>query len=585
MNEMSQEASRAVKGALFIKIIFVIGICLAVYVPAMRGGFVWDDDAMLVHNLVLRENGLYKCWFTTQQSNYWPITWTSYWLEHKLWGLWPRGYHITNVLVHIICSLLIWRVLVRLKAPAAFAAAIIFAVHPVNVESVAWITQRKTVLATMFFLMSLLCYLWFGSGGKKSFYLLAVVLFVFAMLSKGSVVGAPVIILLCVWWLQGKIIKKDVLHSVPFFAVSAAMSAVEIWFQYFRTIGQSEVRSDSFAGRLAGAGAAVWFYVYKAILPTGLSPVYPRWVISPVSWVWYVPVVMLAAIFLTGWLRRHTWGRGLLFAAGYYVMMLAPMLGFFDIFFMRYSFVADHYQYSSIAGLAGFAAAVCYSFFGKFGARGINFAKAVLVLVLAVFSILSWRQCHIYKNNETFWNYVLQKRPDYWLAYGNLGYTYLDLGRWREAAEAYEQEVKVRPDDAEAYSNLGYAYRQIGRQAKAIEAYEQAAKAGPDRAEIYNNLGIAYSEGGQQAKAIEAFKLAIKISPDYADAHNNLGAAYLRLEQWTEAIEACKKAVKLKADFAEAHSNLGAAYFGIGDREAAEKQYEISKGLKGILPK
>jgi hypothetical protein len=532
-------------GRQLTKIILVIGLCLTVYVPAMRAGFAWDDDAMLVHNLVLRENGLYKCWFTTQQSNYWPITWTSYWLENKLWGLRPGGYHITNIFIHIICSLLVWYILVRLKVPAAFAAAIIFAAHPVNVESVAWITQRKTILAMMFFLLSLLCYLRFDSNGRKYFYLPAVALFAAAMLSKGSVAAAPVVILLCVWWLREKITKKDILRSVPFFAVSAVMSVVEIWFQYFRAMGQSEVRGDSFSARLAGAGAAVWFYVYKAIFPTGLIIVYPRWVIDPACWAWYVPVVMLAGVFLAGWRRRHSWGRGLLFAAGYYAVMLAPMLGFFDIYFMRYSFVADHYQYSSIAGLTGFAAAVCYSFFSRFGTRGVNFAKAVLVLVLLIFSALSWRQCHIYKDNETLWTDMLQKRPGYWLAYNNLGYTYLELGRWKEATEAYKQEVKVRPDDAEAYCNLGFAYRQMGRQAETIEAYEQAGKVGSDNAEVYNNIGVAYSETGQQTKAIEAFKHAIKISPD----------------------------------FAEAHLNLGFAYLGIGDNASAEKQYEILKRL------
>ena len=326
MNKTSQRPESKTK--LAAGVIFIVLVCLIAYIPAIRGGFVWDDDAMLTKSIVLKEDGLYKCWFTTQQPNYWPITWTSYWLEHKLWKLKPAGYHITNILIHTACALLIWRILVQLNIPAAFAAAIIFAVHPVNVESVAWIAQRKTILAMLFFLLSLFYYLRLDRTGKKLFYALSATLFILAMLSKGSVVSLPVVILLCVWWLRGTISKRDIIRSMPFFAVSAAMSVVEIWFQYNRAISADVVRTDSFLSRLAGACWAVWFYLYKAVLPINLTFIYPRWKIDPANPVSYVPGLLLIVLLAMAWRYRRSWGKPVFFALSFYIVMLLPCLAF-----------------------------------------------------------------------------------------------------------------------------------------------------------------------------------------------------------------------------------------------------------------
>jgi len=407
--------------ALLLKTLLVVSVCLAVYIPAIRSGFVWDDDSMLTGNIVLDENGLYQSWFTAKQGNYWPITWSSYWLEHKLWELKPAGYHITNILIHLACTLLIWRILVQLNVPAAFAAALIFAVHPVNVESVAWIAQRKTVLAMLFFLLAIFYYLRFDQTGKRVFYVLSVTLFILAMLSKGSVVGLPVVILLCIWWLHKTIARRDILRSTPFFVVSAVMSAVEIWFQYNRAIGEDVVRSDSFLSRLAGAGWAVWFYLYKAVLPIHLTFIYPRWKIDPTNWVSYVPGLLLVILLALAWRHRRSWGRSVFFALSFYVVMLLPVLGFFNIYFMRYSLVADHYQYVSIAGLTAFVLAVFYCILNRLGDFGNKIAKTIAVLLMAIFAILSWQQCYIYTNIETLWLDTLQKVPNSWIAHNEIG--------------------------------------------------------------------------------------------------------------------------------------------------------------------
>jgi hypothetical protein len=344
--------SRPAAGAFLI-----LGTVLLLYLPAMRSGFVWDDDAMLTDNIVLKPHGLYNSWLTTEQPNYWPVTWTSYWLEHRIWKLNPAGYHLTNILIHALCALLIWRILKRMNIPAALPSAMIFAVHPVNVESVAWIAQRKTILAMLFFLMSLLLYLKSEERPSRGLYGASVLAFVLAVLSKGSIVALPVVLLLYAWWRRGKIRRPDVIRSLPFFVISAAMSFVEIWFQYHKSIGADIVRADSLLARLAGAGTAVWFYLSKAFVPIHLMFIYPRWQIDPAKWFFWIPDAALVIVFGVCWRFRHRWGKDILFALGAYIALLLPVLGFFNIYFMKYSLVADHYQYASIISVIALAGA------------------------------------------------------------------------------------------------------------------------------------------------------------------------------------------------------------------------------------
>jgi Tfp pilus assembly protein PilF len=505
--------------------VLVVLVCLVTYAPAFRGGFVWDDDSMLTKNIVLKEHGLYQSWFTAKQGNYWPITWTSYWLEHKLWGLNPAGYHITNILIHTACALLIWRILVQLNIPTAFAAAFIFAVHPVNVESVAWLAQRKTVLAMLFFLLSLFYYLRFDQTGRRIFYALSVTLFVLAMLSKGSVVGLPVVILLCIWWLRGTIKRQDILRSIPFFVVSAAMSAVELWFQHNRAIGPILVRSDSFLSRLAGAGWAVWFYLYKAVLPIHLTFIYPRWKIDPADWVSYVPGLLLVVLLALAWRYRRSWGKPVLFTLVYYVAMLLPVLGFFNIYFMRYSFVADHYQYVSMAGFIAFVSAVFYCVSNRFGYFGNKITGTIAVLLAVILLVFNWQRCITYRDSEILWRDTLGKNPDCSMAYHNLGLVLQSQGRLDETLDCYKKSLQLEPDSPETHNDLGCFLGQQGKYDEAIEHLRLAVKLEPYHAEIHNNLGLALFMRGRVDEAISHFRRAVEIEPDYADARQNLAAA------------------------------------------------------------
>jgi hypothetical protein len=359
--------SRLSRGALGAALI--LGLVAVVYFPAVKGGFVWDDDSMLTRNIVLQPGGLQRSWFTTDQPNYWPITWTSYWIEHKLWGMNPTGYHLTNILIHALSAILAWRILRRLRVPWPLPVALVFAVHPVAVESVAWISQRKTILAMLFFLVALLAYLRFEESGNRRLYGWALAAFILALLSKGSVVGLPVVLVLCAWWRRGRIERLDIVRSLPFFAASAVMSGVEIWFQVHRSIGPDVVRGGGLLARAAGAGTAVWFYILKTLWPARLIFVYPRWQIDPATWFAWIPDLALIVLAVLSWRFRSSWGKPVLFVLGYSLAMLFPILGFFNVYFMRYSLVADHYQYVSMIGTIALVAAAVDGLAARLGER------------------------------------------------------------------------------------------------------------------------------------------------------------------------------------------------------------------------
>ncbi len=318
----------------------VLAVFLA-YQPAWHGRFVWDDDTHLLNNPVIhRPDGLTQAWLSGDYLNYWPVTFTVYWLEYNAWGLDPLGYHLVNIALHALSALLVWQVLERLRIPGALLAAALFALHPVNVESVAWISQLKNVLSLSLGLLSMLFYLRHERDGGWWRLAASVGLFVLSALAKGMLLTLPAVLLACAWWQRGRIGRRDLLRVVPFLLIAALMVCVEVSRQH-AGMGNTVVRSDGLLGRAAVAGCAVWFYFWKVIWPANLLFVYPRWNISQRDLWAYLPGVLLAAILAIAWWRRRTWGRPLVMLIVCYVALLLPILGFADIIFMQYSLVAD----------------------------------------------------------------------------------------------------------------------------------------------------------------------------------------------------------------------------------------------------
>lgn len=564
----------------------ILLVTLVVYIPAMRGGFVWNDEEVgsLTKNIVLEDNGLYRVWFTTESVNYWPVIWTSYWLEYQFWGLNPIGYHIVNVLLHAICALLIWRILLRLNIPGAWLAALVFAIHPVNVESVAWITQRKNILSLLFFMVALLWYLRFADGRRRAWYWAAVASFLLAMLSKGAAVTLPVVLLICTWWRHGTITRRDVLRSLPFFAVALLMSGVEVWFQYARAIGEDVVRDDTFPARLAGAGWTVWFYLYKAVLPIGLSFIYPRWEIDPANWLSYLPNLALLVLLGLCWRYRRGWGRPVLFALGFYVVTLGPVLGFLNIYFMRYSFVADHYQYLSIIGIIALVVGTVGTILKRLQPEGVWPARALATLAVVVLGLLTWQQAGIYKNSETLWRDTLRKNPDAWMAHSNLGNLLASRHKLDEAISHYHQALRRAPDNNEVHNNMGSALALQGKTNEAIRHYRQALRIKPDYADAHNNLGLALLSLGKPGEAIGYFRQAVKITPEFARAHLNLGNALIARQRPDEAIDSYRQALELDPTCPTTHYNLGATLALQGKSDEAIDHFRQALLLKPDYP-
>ncbi len=564
----------------------IILITFIVYIPAMRGGFVWDDDSFLTNNpLIKADDGLYRFWFTTEAPDYFPLTSSTLWLEWRIWGMNAFGYHVVNILLHILSSLLIWLILKRLKIPGAWLAALIFAIHPVNVESVAWITQRKSTLPMAFYLLSIFLYLKFEETGLRRTYGFSLGSFLLALLSKTSVVMGPFVLLGCAWWQRGKITIKDMIRSIPFFVLSGFLSLTTIWFQYNRSIGDDIVRTDGFLSRLAGAGWAVWFYLYKAILPLKLSFVYPRWSIDASSFVSFIPGLFLVVLIVLFWWYRKSWGRPFLFGLGYFIVVLFPVLGFFNIYFMRYSLVADHWQYQSIIGIIALITGVGWHLFAGRPEKTRQAALAVLVVVIGLLGIQTWQQGHIYENQETLFLDTIAKDPGCWMAHYNLGHTAQDQERFSEALSYYAQAQRIQPDNPDPFNNMGNVLLKQGKVDEAIDSFSKALRIKPDFADAHYNLGIALERKGNPHQAIAHFYEALRIRPTFAEVHNNMGNILAINGRPHQAVVHFYQALRIKPRFADAHYNLGLVLKRLGKLEEAADHFREVLRIRPDYPK
>ncbi|MGO9526362.1 MAG: glycosyltransferase family 39 protein, partial [Verrucomicrobiia bacterium] len=391
--------------------ILLVVLTVLAYIPALRGGFVFDDVLIIDSPLIHATNGLSRIWFKAEAQDYYPLTESLWWLEWRWWGDHATGYHVVNVLLHAVNAVLVWMVLRRLKIPGAWLAALVFAIHPVNVATVAWISEQKNTLSMLFYLVAILLYLRFDEERRWGWYGLSLAAFVLALLSKTAVVMLPVVLLGCVWWLHRTVRVRDVLSSVPLFVLSLVMGLVNIWFEYYRSMGGHALRTVGFPFRLAAAGWVPWFYLYKALLPANLMVIYPQWEIDASRWVAYLPGIVLIGSLALFWWKRHTWGRPWFFGLGYFVVTLFPVLGFFEQSFYRFSLVADHWQYYSIIGVIALAVAAGESVCRRMGEQGRYAGIVACVAVVMVLGAATWRRSGVYAGEETLWRDNVAKNP------------------------------------------------------------------------------------------------------------------------------------------------------------------------------
>jgi len=553
------ERSRGLKAGLILLLLTIVA-----YLPAMRGGFLWDDGLLITQNRAVKANdGLHRIWLTTETSDYYPLTWSLWWLEWRVWDGRATGYHVVNVLLHAIGTVLVWLVLRRLNVPGAWLAALVFAIHPVNVATVAWISEQKSTLSMFFYALAVLLYLKFDEEGQWLWYGLSVGVFLVALLSKTAVVMLPVVLLGCLWWRHDRVRWKDWLCSVPFFALSFVFSLVTIWFHNSHVLKGEPIQTGGFLSRLATAGWVPWFYLSKALLPVNLTVIYPKWQVDPSRWASYVPGVVLIACLSVFWWKRRTWGRAILFGLGYFVVTLFPVLGFFDQSFYHYSWVADHWQYYAIIGVIALAVAAAKTIDRKIRERNrradvpVRFGMELVgVTALIVLGAATWSRCGVYADSETLWRDNLAKNPSAWLAHNSLAVTLLKHGKLSEAIAHFEEALRLNPDYPQAHNNLGAALSQTGKAQEAVDQYELALRIRPDYAEAHNNLAISLVRLGRSREAIEHFEEALRIKPDDAGTHYNLGVALEQDGRVQEAIGQYEQALQIQPGMPVAQNRL-----------------------------
>ena len=537
-------------------------LTVAAYLPALRGGFIWDDDDHLTQNrAVLSANGWKRIWSSLGVSRYYPLTLTSFWAQHRLWGLNPLPFHAVNVALQAVNAVLLWMVLRRLNVPGAWLGAAVWAVHPVNVESVAWVTELKNTQSGFFFLLAALFYLRFEDGVRPRDYVLALLCGAAAMLSKPSTVVLPAVLLLCSWWRRG---RWNWVRLLPLVALAAGMSLLTIVEQrhHIQTEGAAEW-TLTWAQRLALAGRAVWFYAGKLVWPVNLTFIYPRWEL-PGTWLPLAALVVVAGILV--YFRRQPRVRAALFGWSCFVVALLPVLGFFDIYFFVYSFVADHFQYLASMALIALVMAVV--------------PRAIGIGVLIVFALATWRLAPVYRNSESLWRDTLRKNPQAWMACINLGSELQSQGKLSEAMAQYERAREIKPDCAEAYNDLGDALLEKGQVALSLANCQEALRLKPNYADAHCNLGNALLRLNRTGDAIAHYEEALRLRPEYADAHNDLGSALFQIGRVTQAEEHIREAIRLNPAFAMAYVNLGVVLARRGRLTEAIQQWEQALRLE-----
>ena len=552
---------------------FLVTLTIAAYQPAWQGGMIWDDNAHVTPPKLRSLHGLASIWTqlgATQQ--YYPLIHTVFWVEHKLWGDATAGYHWVNILLHAFSALLLVKILRQLNIPGAWLAAALFALHPVEVESVAWISELKNTLSAVFYLSAALAYLGFDRNRSHGNYVMSFGLFLLGLMSKTVIASLPAALLVVFWWQRGKLSwKRDVLPLIPFFGAGIGAGLLTAWVERKFIGAEGAEFHFSMIERCLIAGRAFWFYVGKLVWPVDLAFVYPRWKVNSDAWWQYL--FPAAALLLFGVLICRRW-RGPLAALLFFAGTLFPALGFFNVYPFRYSFVADHFQYLASLGLLTLIAAGLTTPRATIWKRTPWLEPMLCAALLLVLATLTWKQCGMYANAETLWQTTLRLNPDSWLAHMGQGHTFLERRLMDEAILEDQKAVAIRPDLAQPHYALAFTLLQKGRLDEAIAEFQATLKLHPDDDLAHYNLGIALLQKGQMNEAIPEFQKAAAIRPAFAEAQNNLGRCLLQLGRADEALAPLRQALETQPDFAEAHYNLGNALLQKGQLDEAILQFQ-----------
>jgi len=561
------------------KILGTLVIALAatwIYSPCLQGTWLWDDGLEITQNPALRAaGGWWRPWIHPEGMDYFPLKSSLQWVEWHLWGAHPLGYHVVNLALHVASALLVWRLLRLLGVRAAFVGGLLFAVHPLAVESVAWIAEFKNTLSLPLLLLASIAYVEHEREGRRAAWIRSLGWFFAALVCKTSVVMFPLVLLLYCWWRRGWIGRRDLLAALPFFAVALALGAATVWFQSTRSIGIAGI-PQSLGTRLAQAGWSIVAYARMCVWPAGLAPVYSPAAGSPPALLPWMGICAVLGIF---WLRRADWGRHALLGTGWFLLNLVPVLGIIPMAYYRVSPRADHFVYLPLVGGVGLAAAAlgaAFTALEKRSAPGFSvrlsfaFGAGAVALALAV-------EAHAYSaafhDEKALWSYAVKRDPAAWLARNNLGKALYQEGHPADAADQFRRAIALEPDSPEAHANLGNCLQAEGLAEGARREYAAALAINPRFAGARYDLGLSFLRSGRLDEAAGEFRATLELDPSHASARNNLGLALAGMGKLPEAMDQYKLALGLNADLPEAHLNLGNAFFRLGRPEEAVGEY------------
>lgn len=574
--------ARARLWSVLLPALLIIASGWYAFAPALHGEWIWDDTIDLTENKLLRDPaGLAQIWLNPGAGlyDYYPLKFTVQWVQWQAWQTDTFGYHVTNVLLHLLSAFLVWRILRRLGVQHAWIGGALFAVHPLTVESVAWITELKNTLSLPFLLLAFARYLDFDERGRRGDYVASLLFFTAALLSKSSVVMLPPALLLYAWWRRGRIVAGDLRAAIPFFALSLASGLTTIWFQAHVALGEEAIGFNPFGGigaRVLCAGGAALFYLVKSILPAGLMTIYPQWPLDPAPWWVWAAWPLLAAAAAGAWTMRRGFGRHLLFGLGWFLLFAAPILGFVTISSQRFSWVLDHLAYVPLLGVVGLAAAGIDVVLRRVPAGVGRCTLLGVVVVIAGFMVTSHGHAQAYVSEETLWREAATRNPHSPYAQANLAGAVRAAGRNAEAIPIFRAAIRLKPDFADAYYNLGNALRDTGDLENALAAYLEATHLKPTLALAHSNRAVVLAQLGRIDEALAACDEALKSHPNYFDALLNRGVLLARLGRLQEALPPLQAAVRLAPQAASAQFNLAKTLAALGTPAEALPHFEAA---------
>ena len=570
-------------------------LTVAAYWPAFFAGFVWDDNKFIVEEAAVRQlSGLLDIWFNSSsllESHYWPLLYTSFWLEHKLWGFNPAGYHAVSILLHGVNSVLLWRLLARMGVPGAWAIAAVFVLHPVHVEAVAWIIARKDLLATFFYLLAVGCWLRYRERPQAGTYLALLAFYLAGTLSKTVAITLPATLLVWVWWQQGRITARDFSQVAPLFLLGLVIGGYGISHYATETPTAAE---HSLAESVIIAAKALWFYAGKLLWPEPLLFIYHHWDKNPAQLLNWLPVLGALALAAALWLARHRIGRGPLAGALFFAITLAPTLGLVPFRFMQFSFAADRYQYLALAGLVAVLVGGAVHLGQRLMAADAKLAPrhwrqlgwGALALMLTSYGLLSHQRSLLFQDQVVLFRDVVATNPSANEVGHILGTFLMERKRWQEAEEAYLAALEHYPAEIKIHANLASILMEQERLEEAEQLLQQALEyesahlnrqqsletATGEVVAVRINLGLILKRLGRLEEAEQALERALELKPGSKEARHNLVLVLQEQGNHAKALRLLEQIARLNPSV-DVYYQMGELATELGQTAVAERYF------------